>query len=258
MACDLRDTARTAAVVRGLSPDVVIHAQAMSDVDRCELDPQAAWEQNVRTLEHVVTALDARRTWLVGIGSDYVFDGKKGSPYDEADAPNPLGVYGRAKLAAEQATLRFPRSVVVRTSTLFGAGRMNFCDHIVAQVTAGQPVDAFTDQVTSPTSTEDLAEALAELAEALGRIGDGPVPRLLHITNAGSASRVAFAERVADLLQAPRGLIRRIRMADQHRPAPRPACTAMASRHLQSILGRTLRPWDEAVQAYLRQRRWLN
>ena len=258
MACDLRDAARTAAVVRASAPDLVIHAQAMSNVDQCELEPDAAWEHNVRALEHLVAALDPGRTWLVALSTDYVFDGRKGAPYDETDPPNPLGAYGRAKLAAERVALGFPRGIVARTSTLFGAGRMNFCDHIVARASAGKPVDAFTDQVTSPTYTEDLAEALDALGAAACHSRVEEVPRLVHVTNAGSASRVAFAERVVGLLGLPGTLIHRIRLADQPRPAPRPPYSAMTSRHLERLIGRTVRPWDDAVRAYLHHRRWLN
>ena len=257
MACDLRDAARTAAAVRAAAPDLVIHAQAMSNVDQCELEPDAAWEQNVRALEHLVAALDPGRTWLVALGTDYVFDGRKGAPYDETDTPNPLGAYGRAKLAAERVALGFPRGIVARTSTLFGPGRMNFCDHIVARASAGEPVEAFIDQVTSPTYTDDLAEALGAVGAAARSPGAGDAPRLVHITNAGSASRVAFAERVVGLLGLPQALIRRIRLADQRRPAPRPPCSAMTSRHVERLIGRTLRPWDDALRAYLHYRRWL-
>jgi len=258
VACDLAEAAATAEALRPLAPDVVLHAQAMADVDQCEVEPDAAWRENVRTLEHLVASLDLERTLLIFISTDQVFDGTKGTAYDETDAPHPLGAYGRAKLAAEQAALRCPRSVVVRTSTLFGEGRMNFCHHIVARVTAGEPVEAFTDQVTSPTYTEDLAEALEELSRTLMTSWDPTRPRLFHITNSGGASRVAFAERVAELVGAPRELIRGIPMAAQQRPAKRPPYSALTSRYLEHTIGRTLRRWDDAVFAYLRHRHWVD
>ena len=183
-----------------------------------------------------------------------VFDGMKGAPYDENDTPNPLSVYGRSKLEAEQLVLRYPRSVVVRPSTLFGSGRMNFCDHIVSRVTAGQAVEAFIDQVTSPTYTEDLAVGIAELSVAVWSSRDVAWPRTYHIANAGSCSRVAFAHRVAELLGCSRDLIQGIPMARQQRPAPRPANSALTTIQLASVIRRTLRPWDDALQAYLRQR----
>ena len=254
MACDLRDAARTAAAVRAAAPDLVIHAQAMSNVDQCELEPDAAWEQNVRALEHLVAALDPGRTWLVALGTDYVFDGRKGAPYDETDTPNPLGAYGRAKLAAERVALGFPRGIVARTSTLFGPGRMNFCDAIVGAVREGRGIEAFLDQTTSPTYTEDLAAMLRELIGALTVPRTGPIPRVVHVTNAGGCSRVEFARRVVELLGRSPDLVRPIRMAQQQRPAKRPAYSALTTIELPKLTGRIMPPWDDALHTYLRQR----
>ncbi len=239
--------------MRELQPDVVIHAQALSDVDRCELDPGMAEEMNVRTTAHVVEALEQTTAWLVQISTDYVFDGTKGSPYDETDEPNPLSVYGKTKLASERLALARERSVVVRPSTLFGPDRMNFCDEIVMRLREGQRVEAFKDQTTSPTYTEDLAEALTALVQRLQR--EAIPSRILHVANQGGCTRLEFAQRIADLAGYPRERIEAIRMAQQRRPAPRPACSALTSRYASRMIGRTLRPWDDALQAYLRQRR---
>ena len=256
--CNLLNAEETAATLRRLTPDIVIHAQAMSDVDRCELEPQLAQEQNVRTIEHVTRGLSGGRVLLVFVSTDYVFDGTKGSPYDEADAPHPISIYGASKLEAERVVGRYPKSVVVRTSTLFGPGRSNFCDHLVSQLRSGQPVEAFIDQTTSPTYTEDLAVGIAELSLGLQRSWHEAPPRMYHLVNAGGASRVAFARRVAQLLGAPDELVRAIPMATQHRPARRPPYSALISRHVGTVTGRTLRPWDDALHAYLRQQGWIN
>ena len=256
VACDLEDPRATAAAVLHLAPAAVIHAQALSDVDRCEQEPARAEALNAAATRHLVDALAGTPAWLVYVSSDYVFDGAKGAPYDEADAPRPLSVYGRSKLAGEAAALRHPRTLVVRPSTLFGPGRMNFCDFIVQQLLGGGIVEAFCDQTTSPTYTVDLAEALVDLLGAI-RQTSSMLSRVVHVANAGACTREAFAEYVADRLGHPRAGIRAIRMADQRRPARRPPCSALTSRYLKPLIGRELRPWDEAVTAYLRRRRWL-
>ena len=258
IAANLCDARRIAEILGALAPDVIVHAQALSDVDRCEQEPALAHEQNVRTIEHVVNALTGRPTLVVYVSTDYVFDGTKGAAYVEADAPQPVSVYGRSKLDGEQAALRHPRSLVVRTSTLFGPGRMNFCDHVIASLTQSRRVEAFTDQMTSPTYTEDLAEAIGAVCETLHRREAVGASRIVHIANRGGCTRLALAERIADLLGASRALIQPIRIADQHRPAPRPRCSMLASSVLPALLGRTLRSWDEALQAYLRETRRLN
>ena len=243
-----------------LHPDVVIHTQAFSNVDECERDPRLAEAMNVTTTVNVVKAIQGIGSLLVYVSTDYVFDGAKGRPYDETDSPKPLSVYGRSKLEGERLVLDYAYGVVVRPSTLFGHGRTNFCDQIVLRVNAGQPVQVFVDQVTSPTYTEDLAEGLDDLVQAIReRSTIAALPsRVYHITNAGCCSRLEFAQRVVALVGGSREYLQPIRMAQQQRPAPRPACSALTTRYLSQIIGRTLRPWDAALEAYLRQRRWLN
>jgi dTDP-4-dehydrorhamnose reductase len=256
--CDLLDAGRTTQVIRDLCPEVVIHSQALSDVDRCEREPALAQAQNVQATANLVGALATTGAFLVYVSSDYVFDGTKGRPYDEGDAPKPLSVYGRSKVRGEHMTLQYARSIVVRPSTLFGAGRMNFCDQAVRRLREGQPVEAFVDQTTSPTYTDDLAEALDGLIRALVGSGLGGKSRVYHLVNAGSCTRAEFAYRLADLLGRSRGQIRPIRVAEQHRPAPRPRYCALMTKELPNVIGRSLRPWDDALQSYLRQRGWLN
>ncbi len=258
ISCDLLDAAKTSQIIRAVRPDVVIHTQAVSDVDRCEREPDTAQAQNVRATEHLVRALEETQALVVYISTDYVFDGLKGSPYDEACEPHPISVYGRSKLAGEQVILRYPYGVIVRPSTLFGSGRMNFCDAIVQGVQEGRTIEAFMDQTTSPTYTADVADALGELIQALAASRSSGPSRIYHLTNTGASTRLAFAQRIVDLLGYPRTRIRPILMADQQRPAPRPPYSALTTTELPKVIGRTLRPWDEALHEYLRLRRWVN
>lgn len=256
--CDVADAGRIAEVVGAVRADAVIHTQALSDVDRCEREPEAARVQNVEATANLIQALARAQgaggtapAWLVYVSTDYVFDGAKGTPYDEEDEPRPLSVYGRSKRDAERLALGYPRGVIVRPSTLFGPGRANFCDTIVARLRAREPVEAFADQVTSPTYTVDLAEGLEALCEALGSGGEAPPARVVHMANAGGASRVAFAQRIATLIGESPELVRGIPMAAQGRPAARPAYSALTTMHLDRLIGRKLRPWDDALHAYL-------
>jgi dTDP-4-dehydrorhamnose reductase len=263
LVCDLTDAAKTREAVKGFGPDLVIHAQALSDVDRCQREPELGRSLNVGTTENLVAALERPRprpggsaaATLLYVSTDYVFDGTKGAPYDETDAPHPINRYGAWKLESEQRVLRYARSAVVRVSTLFGPGRVNFCDQIAAALRAGQPVEAFVDQVTSPTYTDDAAGAIAELCGVLRDAGGPARARVFHVTNAGGCSRARFAHRVAELLGAPRDLIREIPMAAQQRPAPRPPYSALATTQLPRTIRRRLRPWDDALQAYLAEHR---
>lgn len=258
LVCDLTDAQATARALQQAAPDAVIHAQAMSDVDRCELEPAQAEAMNAQTVEHLCRALKASGVPVLVLSTDYVFDGTKGRPYDEDDAPNPLSVYGRSKWAGERIALRYRGTLVVRPSTLFGPGRDNFCDTIAERARRGTAVQAFVDQATSPTYTDDLAGALEAILRALRGAAGRQMPRIVHVTNAGGCRRMEFAARVVELLGAPASLVQPIRMEEQARPARRPAYSVLTSRHLAAMIGTTLRPWDEALHAYLRRRHWIN
>ena len=254
MVCDLSDGAQVVQAVERLRPDVVVHTQAMSDVDRCEREPDLARRMNVEATEYLVKALAGTPAILLYISTDYVFDGASGRPYDETDAPNPISVYGRSKLDGEQAALRLSRAAVIRPSTLFGPARMNFCDAIVQALQAQRRMEAFADQTTSPTYTDDMASAIRGLVVLFSASNRWPVSRIVHLTNAGAATRVAFAHTVADALGCSRSFVQPIRMAEQHRPARRPAYSALTSKELIPLLGTAMRPWQEALRAYLDSR----
>lgn len=257
--CDLLDASKTTQVIRSLQPDIVAHTQALSDVDRCEQEPLLARAMNAQAISHVVEALKGSEAILIYVSSDYVFDGSKGSAYDEEDAPNPINTYGRSKCTGEEVALSYPNAFVIRTSTLFGEGRMNFCDQAASCLMKGESVEAFRDQTTSPTYTKDLAEGIRDVLLFLKNAVPGLVPsRVLHIANQGGCTRLEFAYRIADLLGKPRSLIRAIAVADQKRQALRPAYSALTSRYLAHCIGRRLRPWEEALEDYLHQRHWLN
>ena len=251
------DLKQTREAVGGFQPAVIIHTQALSDVDSCQQQPDLAFSQNIQTTKNIIQAAEECGALLVYLSSDYVFSGRKGSAYLESDATDPISVYGQSKLEGERVTLAYAQGLVVRPSTLFGAARMNFCDAIVRAAKEGGVFEAFIDQTTSPTYTVDLAEALGLLVEQLaGKRLSGN--RVFHATNAGSCTRVSFAYHVVDLLGCSRSCIRPIRMSDQKRPAPRPACSALDSTELPRVIGRKLRKWEEAVSAYLRHRHWIN
>ena len=257
LACDLADATAAARALRQAAPDAVIHTQAMSDVDRCELEPREAERMNAQTVDHLCHALEASGVPILVLSTDYVFDGTKGRPYDEDDTPNPISAYGRSKLEGERLALQYSGAVVIRPSTLFGPGRNNFCDTVVERVRRGETVQAFIDQATSPTYTDDLAGALEAILRAMRGDARRRMPRIVHATNGGGCRRIEFVTRVLELLGYPASLVQPIRMEEQARPAKRPAYSVLTSRHLATIIGAQLRPWDEALHAYLRHRHWL-
>lgn len=160
---DLLNTEVEARVIDA-RPDVVIHAAAYTDVDGAEQDPAQTLAINADGTERVARGVARASARLLYISTDYVFDGLKGAPYLENDAPNPLNVYGRSKLEGERRALAHcPNTLVVRTAWLYGAHGKNFVKTIM-RLAAEQPeLRVVADQRGCPTNAADLACALAKM-----------------------------------------------------------------------------------------------
>jgi len=223
---DIRDADALYAAVHGFAPDVLLHTAAYTDVDGAEADPVTAEAVNVEGTRNVVAAVRGTHTTVVYFSSDYVFDGAKASPYVESDPTNPLGVYGRTKLAGEDVVLGWVRGIVVRTSWLFGDTGHNFVKTILAagrrNAKTGEPLRVVDDQVGSPTYAGHLAEAVDEAL----RLGVGP--GLYHMAGSGYCSWFELAREILDLAGIKVDVVP-ITTAELGRPAPRPAFSALGS-----------------------------
>ncbi len=254
---DVTDEKAVAAGLQRWAPSVVVHAAAMTDVDACEREPGAASRVNVGGAQNVAAGCAAIGACLVSISTDYVFDGEAGRPYREEDPPRPVSHYGRTKLEGEREALAAcPRAVVVRVSGLFGSARSNFVSAAIERLREGQPVPVVTDQVNSPSYTADLARGIGWLIDRIGREPDaagqgGPLHGPLHLANAGGATRAQVAEVLADWVGAPRGLLRKTTWAELNRPARRPPQSQLDCGRFERMAGEGLRPWREAVQAFV-------
>ncbi len=138
---DLTDAASVQRAVAEARPQAIIHTAAMTDVDRCEREPELAWAVNVDGTGHVAEAARAAGAHLVFVSTDYVFSGEAG-PYSETDATDPRSVYGKSKLAAEQVVQeRCPDAAIARTSTLYGnapGARRNFVGWLLDSAPRGR------------------------------------------------------------------------------------------------------------------------
>ena len=234
------------------APDLVINTAAYHRVDECESNIARAFEVNVLGAKYVADAARQAGAAVMFISTDYVFDGEQGSPYDEEDPARPLNVYGVSKLAGEHLVQQSnPRHFVVRSSSLFGvAGASgkggNFVETMLRKARAEEPLRVVDDQVSSPTFTVDLAAKLQELA-ATDRFG------LYHVTNSGEASWFRFAEKIFELAGLQPSLTA-INSEELGAPAARPACSVMANRALAEAGLSLLRPWEDALEAYLSEK----
>jgi dTDP-4-dehydrorhamnose reductase len=242
---DITSPDQIAGVVRSSSPDAVLHAAAMTDVDGCERDPDAAFMTNALGTRNVAVACQQSGAALVYISTDFVFDGTGRRPYREFDAPRPLCVYGSSKLAGEQYVRHLvSRHMVVRTAWLFGPRGRNFVRSILEAAGRGTHLRVVNDQVGSPTYSRHLAATLVRLVET-GLWGT------YHATNTGSTSWWAFAVEILRCAGLGGRTVDQITSGELRRPARRPTYSVLDLSALEETLGERMPHWRDALREFL-------
>lgn len=243
---DIRDELRVQKTVSAIRPDWIVLSAAYTDVDGCESKPELAFAVNRDGPVHVARAAKAVGAKLLFLSSDYVFDGKKTSPYEVGDARNPQSVYGRSKAEAELRLLEtLPECCIARTSWLFGNGGKCFPGTILKLAASRPALDVVDDQRGCPTYSVDLAAAIMQLCRknACG---------IVHVTNGGNCTWFEFAREIV----AAAGLPTEVRPTTSERmarPAPRPAYSVLSATSLHQC-GIEIPSWKDALTRYLRER----
>jgi dTDP-4-dehydrorhamnose reductase len=234
------------AAVEAARPEVIFHCAAMTDVDGAARDPELAYRINGQGTQNVALAAARAKAALVFISTNEVFDGTKSAPYFEFDAPHPVNPYGQSKRAGEwfaaHLTARF---YIIRTAWLTAPGGRNFVHRIIQLADERGSLQVVTDEVANPTFVEDLAEAILRLVRT-ERFG------VYHLTNAGYCSRYTYARRILDLSGRGHIPVEPITLAQYPRTSTPPPFAPLANT-AAAALGVTLRPWEEALEAFLRQ-----
>jgi dTDP-4-dehydrorhamnose reductase len=248
---DLTRRALVLDTLRALRPALIVNCAAYTDVDGCEAREALATEVNGAGPGHLAEAAGELGALLVHLSTDYVFDGKKATPYEEGDPPNPLSAYGRSKLRGEEAVLRakLDRFLIVRTSWLYGPGGKNFVDTISRLASEREELRVVADQRGSPTYTRDLARALFALVDA-GASG------CFHYSNEGACSWHEFAAEILRLLRGAERPVRTERLLpipteDYPLPAPRPANSLLSKEKYRRATGASVPDWRESLREYL-------
>ncbi len=227
-----------------LQPACVVHTAAWTDVDGCARDPQRAFQANVMGTRAVALACRRADARMMYISTNEVFDGIQKEPYREDSIPGPVNAYGASKLAGERATRELVRrAFIVRTSWVYGPGGRNFPAKVLELSHSRPELSMVADEIATPTYTPDLAAAIVRLL-AVDR------PGIYHLTNQGSCSRYDYARAVLDLPGFPAYPLKPIPAADSQRASRPPLRTALDNRNAAS-LGISLRPWREALAAFL-------
>jgi dTDP-4-dehydrorhamnose reductase len=220
-------------------PDVVVHLAAMTAVDDCEEDPDRAFAVNAGGTANVADAAREAGALLLYTSTDYVFDGGKEEPYVESDAPSPISVYGKSKLAGEdEVRSRGAGHVVVRTGWLFGAGD-DFFSRAVRRLADGARAGGIVDRTGTPTYVPHLADRLVSIL-------DSDLRGFVHVAGPEPISWFDLLARARQMAGLPGDLIEQ-KSADLSLPAPRPRNSALASEVLPAPGVAALPPLDQAL-----------
>lgn len=249
---DLADPASLAQALAHAAPRLIVNAAAYTAVDRAEDEPQQAERINHQALAELGAWAAAQRARVVHYSTDYVFDGSAQRPYREEDATAPLGVYGRSKLAGEQA-LRASGAdhLILRTAWVYAPRGHNFLRTMLRLARERDELRVVADQVGAPTPAHWIAQASAHV---LARWRDHS--HTLHVVAAGRASWHGFASAIVARAHA-RGLLARvprvvpIASADYPTRARRPACSVLDCTRLRDRFGLELPDWTVGLDEVL-------
>lgn len=256
---DLTDLKALETILRGMKPQVIVNASAYTAVDRAEEHPDLAMRVNALAPAVMAEAARTLGAVLLHYSTDYVFDGMKGMPYTEDDAPNPLNVYGRSKLAGEQAIGQAGGAyLILRTSWVYSLRGDNFVTKTLSWAGRQDTLRIVSDQVGSPTWARMLAEVSAA---ALARSFPLPWDYFLensgvyHLGGTGTVSRFEFARAILELdPKREDQTMKRLEpalTADFPTPARRPLFTPLDCSRFESVFGLRLPNWEAALQLAL-------
>jgi dTDP-4-dehydrorhamnose reductase len=241
---DIADYEAVRRLVAELAPDLVINAAAYTDTTGCERDPDLAYRVNALGVQSLALACAASGAALLHISTNEVFDGRQSTPYRELDAPNPLNVYARSKLAGEWYAQRLcPRFYIVRTAWLYGNGSSNFIYRITKAADERGQLSVVTDEIATPTSAFDLARAVAALIHY-------PVYGIYHFTNSGQCSRFEWTKRILELTGRQHIALTPTTTSAFGGATAKPPFSVLHNL-CGAALGIALRPWEEALEDFL-------
>ena len=239
--------------IRTLCPDIIVNAAAHTAVDKAESEPDLAHLLNATAPGLMAEEAQRRKAWLVHYSTDYVFDGSGQRPWREDDPAQPLNVYGRSKLAGEQAIRASAcQHLILRTSWVYAARGNNFARTILRLAQEKEQLSVIADQIGAPTGADLLADITAHaLSMALRNPALGG---LYHAVAAGETSWHGYADLVIQFARSAGVSMRLghdrilpVASCDYPQPAVRPRNSRMSTEKLQAAFGLHLPPWQQGL-----------
>jgi dTDP-4-dehydrorhamnose reductase len=230
---------------------VIVNAAAYTAVDKAENEPDAAMALNADGPARLAEAADRMGAVLIHLSTDCVFDGEKADPYVEDDAAAPISVYGRSKLAGEEAVRAVTeRHIIMRTSWVFSPFGTNFVKRMLQLASDAEKLRVVADRQGCPTYAPHLAEAILAVARAVTADPANAPFGTYHAAGTGATTWCGLAcetMRISASLGGPSVPVVPITTADYPTPAPRPANSRLDCTKLAAAFGVTLPPWQQGV-----------
>lgn len=254
---DFTDPDALVKLVRGAAADLIVNAAAHTAVDKAESEPDLVFAINATAVGVLAREAAARGAWLVHYSTDYVFDGGGSTPWSEESMPAPLSVYGRSKLAGEEAVRASGcRHLIFRTSWVYAARGGNFARTMLQLARSRESLAVIDDQIGAPTGADLLADITAHALHAAASRPE--LAGTYHAVAAGETSWYGYARHVIEYARA-RGepiavaadAIRPIPSSEYAQAAPRPKNSRLDTSKLRRAFGFTLPPWQAGVERML-------
>ncbi|AVQ72176.1 dTDP-4-dehydrorhamnose reductase [Microcystis sp. MC19] len=252
---DLTNSEKISQLIREIHPDYLVNAAAYTAVDKAETEPDLAYSINAIAPKIMAEAAEKIKAKFLHISTDYVFDGRKNTPYLETDLTNPLGVYGQSKLRGEEEIKTVnSQAIILRTAWVYGSyGKSNFVKTMLRLGKEREELKVVVDQVGSPTWAKDIAAAITHLLIN----ADNPTG-IYNFTNSGVASwfdltKAIFEEAKISGIPLKIQRVIPITTAEYPTPAVRPAYSVLSGQKISQQLGYIPPYWRDSLKAMLTQ-----
>ena len=248
---DLADANTTRRRIMEIAPQLIINTAAYTAVDKAESEAGVADKVNATAPAVVAECAAQLGAALIHYSTDYVFDGSASHPYTEEDPTNPQSVYGRTKLAGEEAVLASGAdALILRTAWVYSLHGHNFLKTMLRLAAERDELTIVADQYGSPTSTQALSDATVELIKYFVRHNGFPakVQGVYHMTCEGQTSWAGFARAIIAASEHADTLVTDINTAAYPTPAARPAYSVLSGEKLETVFGIRLPDWEDSLK----------
>lgn len=244
---DISNFSKTKLFIENNNIDIIINCAAYTDVENSETNFELANLINHLSVDNLAFLCKENDIQLIHISTDFVFDGKKLSPYKENDMANPINIYGKTKLKGENKILRYnlSKSIILRTSWLYSNLKGNFVTRVIERLSSNISLNMVDDEIGTPTSALDLAEDILKIIPILSN----KKPEIYHYANSGSCSRYEFASKINELING-KNLINPVK--NNSCKFKRPNFSCLDNTKISKAFNLSIKDWSLSLEYYFK------